>query len=92
MKNTKGQLFRVGHMEGVSFLLLLFIAMPLKYVFNMPVAVRIAGGLHGVLFVAFIAVLTIAWRRMSLTYSQVAKAFLLSFLPCGTFFLHRIIK
>jgi integral membrane protein len=41
-------------LEGVSYLFLLLGAMPLKYGFGLPVAVRIAGGLHGVLFLAFI--------------------------------------
>jgi integral membrane protein len=37
--------------EGVSFLALLLVAMPLKYWFDWPLAVRVAGGLHGLLFV-----------------------------------------
>jgi integral membrane protein len=41
-------------LEGVSYLLLLCVAMPLKYGFDVPLAVRIAGGLHGVLFLAFL--------------------------------------
>ena len=40
--------------EGVSFLVLLLVAMPLKYLANMPMAVTIVGGLHGILFVAFL--------------------------------------
>ncbi len=92
MKNTKNLLLLIGHWEGVSFLLLLLIAMPLKYVFDMPVWVRIIGSLHGVLFVAYLIILAIAWRKLPLTFAQAAKALLLSFLPCGTFFLHKIIK
>jgi integral membrane protein len=40
-------------LEGVSYLLLLLVAMPLKYGFGLAIAVRIAGGVHGVLFLAF---------------------------------------
>ncbi len=40
----------INFFEGVSFLLLLLVAMPLKYLFDLPLAVRIAGGLHGLLF------------------------------------------
>ena len=91
LRNSKNLLFRIGHLEGISFILLLFIAMPLKYVFDIPVWVRIVGSLHGVLFVAYCLILAVAWRNIPLTFGQVIKAFLLSFVPLGTFFLHKII-
>ncbi|MCA9579035.1 MAG: DUF3817 domain-containing protein [Polyangiales bacterium] len=49
---------RVGIAEGISFLLLLGVAMPLKYMFDMPMAVRVVGSLHGLLFVGFLAALS----------------------------------
>ena len=45
--------------EGISFLILLFIAMPLKYLANMPEPVKLFGMMHGVLFVLFIVFCTI---------------------------------
>lgn len=48
-----GTLRLFTYLEGLSYLLLLLVAMPLKYGFGLPLAVRIAGGVHGVLFVAF---------------------------------------
>ncbi|MBP8064293.1 MAG: DUF3817 domain-containing protein, partial [Acinetobacter sp.] len=47
----------VGLLEGLSFLLLLFIAMPVKYMLGNPILVKYVGMGHGVLFVAFLAVL-----------------------------------
>ncbi len=48
------KLFRaVSFIEGCSFLLLLFIAMPLKYYFGMPEAVSLAGMAHGILFMIY---------------------------------------
>ena len=44
-----------GITEGVSFIILLCIAMPLKYFFDLPMAVKIVGWLHGILFIAFIS-------------------------------------
>lgn len=41
----------VAVVEGISYLVLLFIAMPLKYLGDMPLAVRVAGSVHGALFV-----------------------------------------
>ncbi len=87
----KDKLLKIGHYEGISYLLLLFIAMPLKYIFNMPEAVKIVGGLHGVLFVAFCIILVLAWRKIPLTFMQAVKCFLLSLVPFGTFYLRKVI-
>jgi integral membrane protein len=71
---------KIAIAEGISFLVLLFIAMPLKYFANSPMAVTIVGGLHGVLFVAFIV---LTWMvRKSLVWF--IKAFIASLLPFGT--------
>jgi integral membrane protein len=48
----------MGIAEGISFLLLLGVAMPLKYALDMPMAVRVVGSLHGLLFVSFLALLS----------------------------------
>jgi integral membrane protein len=77
----------VGLVEGVSFLVLLGIAMPLKYAAGMPMAVKVVGWIHGALFVLFlVAVAQAAYtRRWPLT--RVAGALLASLLPFGTFVL-----
>lgn len=91
MKKIRNTLISVGHAEGISFILLLFIAMPLKYMADMPLAVRIAGSIHGILFIAFIAVLWDARNKMKLTRLVTAKAFILSIIPFGTFFLPKVV-
>ncbi|MFT5596256.1 MAG: integral membrane protein [Flammeovirgaceae bacterium] len=48
------QFLLIGKAEGISSLLLFFVAMPLKYIFGMAEAVSIVGMLHGVLFVAYV--------------------------------------
>lgn len=82
---------QVGHAEGISYLVLLVIAMPLKYFFDLPQAVRMVGSLHGILFVAFIFM--IAWlvvqKKMSIL--SAVKAFVLSLVPFGTFYLNRLV-
>lgn len=75
----------VAFWEGISYLLLLFVAMPLKYGFGMDLAVRIVGMAHGVLFVAYVATLALAWRRLGTRRGL--EAFVLSFVPGGTFWL-----
>ena len=86
------RLFNVGLGEGVSFLILLGIAMPLKYIAGMPLPVRIAGMLHGVLFIWYVIALLQAKKENNLSFNKTIIAFLLSFLPFGTFFLKRLLR
>lgn len=81
----------IGKIEGYSYLLLLFIAMPLKYLYNTPQFVRPIGSLHGVLFVLFIILLAILFFRYNLSFKKALFAFLLSLIPFGTFFLKRLV-
>lgn len=84
MKNVFTTFRKIAFLEGLSFLLLLFIAMPLKYLANFPMAVTVVGGIHGVLFIAF---LYLAWEVKSehkKNFSWLIKAFLASILPFGT--------
>jgi len=78
---------RIGFWEGVSYLLLLFVAMPLKYFMDFPTAVRWTGTLHGFLFVGFMLMLTYSLMKKVLTMKAAIRAFLLSLIPFGTFFL-----
>lgn len=78
--------------EGVSFIILLSVAMPLKYIWGWPNAVKFFGMAHGLLFVSF---LVLAFQVMSQTnrdFKWLAKAILLSLLPFGTFYLDRTMK
>lgn len=91
--NTKlSWLRKAAITEGISFLVLLGIAMPLKYFFQQPMAVTIVGWIHGVLFVLF---LSLAWefktdRNKNLKWFAVA--FAAALLPAGTFFFDKKLK
>jgi integral membrane protein len=71
--------------EGISFLVLLLIAMPLKYFASLPMAVTIVGALHGILFVAFIVLAYLVRDKYNKSLGWMAKAFIASILPFGTF-------
>lgn len=78
--------FRViGYMEGISFLLLLFIAMPLKYALNMPLAVTIVGALHGLLFVLYLVAVVIIMITLRWSIIKGLLAVIASVLPFGPF-------
>lgn len=81
----------IGKIEGYSYLILLGIAMPLKYLYNTPEYVRPVGMLHGVLFIAFIILLAMMFFVVKMSFKNAAIAFLLSFVPFGTFFLKRLV-
>jgi integral membrane protein len=75
----------VAFWEGISYLLLLFVAMPLKYGLGIDMAVRVVGMAHGVLFLAYCLTLALAWSRLGTTLSVIA--FVMSLVPGGTFWL-----
>lgn len=91
-QQSVNQLRVIGNLEGISFLVLLFIAMPLKYYFDYPMAVKINGWIHGVLFVAYIfAVLRTAFL-IKWDVLRVGIAFAASLIPFATFVLDRKLK
>lgn len=75
---------KVAFAEGISFLVLLFIAMPMKYFMSMPIMVTIVGSAHGILFVAFFILLREVRSAYGKNWNWVFKAALASFLPFGT--------
>lgn len=82
----------IGLLEGLSFLLLLFVAMPLKYWAGMPIFVRVMGMAHGVLFVAFVVALIQAAIDHGWPLLRSVLAFLSSLVPFGTFALDRSLR
>jgi len=74
---------RVAEVEGVSLLLLLFVAMPLKYAAGIPLAVRIAGSLHGILFLVLISIAFRVWLEKEVPTPRVARTLAWSFVPFG---------
>ena len=75
----------VGLLEGLSFLLLLFIAMPVKYLMGNPLLVKYIGMGHGILFVAFLVVLFAVFQKQKWSFNMLMGGFLASVLPFGTF-------
>lgn len=85
LATTLGRFRIIAFIEGVSFVVLLFIAMPLKYMMGMPEAVRITGMAHGLLFVLFMFLLLQSSIEYGWRIKKIALLFLLSIVPFGTF-------
>jgi integral membrane protein len=84
-RTSIGRLRAVGIVEGVSFLVLLGIAMPLKYLAGMPQAVTVAGWLHGMLFIAFCIALTQARQEAMWDARRTGTVLIAALLPFGPF-------
>lgn len=82
----------IAFSEGISYLVLLFVAMPLKYFAGLPMAVRIVGSLHGALFIA-LALLTLqGMRRRGKSFGWGVRIGIASLVPFGTFFLDKDLR
>ena len=67
LDSSIGRLRIISIVEGISFLVLVLVAMPMKYIWGMPNAVTVVGMVHGILFLLFCvalvnAVLVARWR------------------------------
>lgn len=89
MKNPIPFLRKVALAEAVSFLLLLGVAMPMKYFMDLPVAVRVVGMIHGVLFVIFCVALLRTMVVAKWPILRSATIFIAALLPFGPFVVDR---
>jgi len=89
-KTNVGRLRILGFLEGVSLLLLLFIAVPIKYGANDPTYTKWLGSIHGALFVLFILnTLSVAIEQKWAFKKTTWKVILASFIPFGSFYIDR---
>jgi integral membrane protein len=79
----------VGCIEGVSFLLLMGVAMPLKYLAGQPLAVKYLGWAHGLLFIALCLMIFQAWMGGHLSFKAACLTFIAALLPFGPFIIDR---
>ena len=87
------QRFRmVGIAEGISFLVLLLIAMPIKYLMNIPEVVKVMGWIHGALFVTFIYFAFEIMGALNKNFIWFLKALAAAFIPLGTFVFDKQLK
>jgi integral membrane protein len=89
MRNPITWLRTLALIEGVSFLVLLGIAMPLKYFAGLPMAVKLVGWIHGVLFVVFCAALLQTMLLVRWPLVRGAVVFVAALLPFGPFLMDR---
>lgn len=91
-KTDIGRFRLVAISEGISFIVLMFIAMPLKYIAGMPQPVTYVGWVHGLLFVLYILALITVKITLNWNFKKTFVAFIASLLPFGTFILDKSLK
>lgn len=84
------KLFKIiSFLEAVSFIVLLCVAMPLKYILDMPLLVQVVGMAHGVLFILYIVFAIYAWQVLHWSFKKLSIAIVCSVVPFGPFYVER---
>ncbi|MEX2512388.1 MAG: DUF3817 domain-containing protein [Cyclobacteriaceae bacterium] len=78
--------------EGVSMVVLVFLAMPLKWIFDLPDMVTYVGWIHGILFILYMLVLFPTSRKLKWTFQNTLFGLIASVLPFGPFLFDRKLK
>lgn len=85
LRTPIGRLRVIAFIEGISFLVLLCVAMPLKYFAGLPEAVKTVGWIHGLLFVLYLISVAEVSIKHRWSWAQIFGAFVASLVPFGTF-------
>ncbi len=92
-QHTWAKRFRwISLLEGISFLVLLLIAMPLKYMWDYPLAVKYVGWAHGILFIIYVYTVFPTAHKLKWKFSRTFFALIASVLPFGPFIFDRNLK
>ena len=89
LQTPLGRFRTISAIEGLSYALLVFIAMPLKYGLDLPQMVRILGMAHGVLFVAFVVALVLAMVSQRWPITRAGALLVASMVPLGAVWIER---
>jgi integral membrane protein len=89
LKTVLGRLRFVAFLEGSSLLVLIGVAMPLKYFAGYPQPVRMVGMAHGVLFILYVVLLIQVTVEYNWGWKKFILAFVASVIPFGTFYADR---
>ena len=89
---TLARFILIGRLEAYSFLTLLLVAMPVKYLLGEEILVKYVGWLHGLLFIFYFVALVAAYLKMKWSLLVLAQGAIASLIPLGPFWFHKKIK
>lgn len=87
-----GRFRMMGFIEGLSLLVLLFIAMPLKYFAGMPEVVTIVGAIHGAFFITYLFFIAYTTYKIRWSFIWAITAVIVAFIPFGNIALDTRLK
>lgn len=89
-KEVQIKIFKwVSILEALSFLILLFIAMPLKYIFNLPQMVQVVGMAHGILFISYLVGAIVIYNLLNWKFNTLLLVVACSVIPFGPFYVEK---
>lgn len=83
---------KISIVEGLSFLLLLFVAIPIREIYDLPIAVKIVGWVHGILFLLYIYVIFPTAKKLDWNFAKTFLGLMAAVLPFGPFIFDRNLK
>ena len=86
LKSKVGRLRILSLIEGLSLVLLVFFAVPMKYLFDSPIFVRVIGMTHGVLFLALLLMTIMIGVELGWKFKRMAMIIVASVIPFGCFY------
>ena len=89
LKSSIGQFRLICFLEGITLLILVFIAIPLKYQFDNPIVSKIFGPIHGALFIAYVGYTILFAFKFKWSFMKVFWVSFASFLPFATFYVDK---
>jgi integral membrane protein len=92
LRNPLGRFRLIAQVEGASYILLVFIAMPLKYGIGWDLPVRYVGMIHGVLFIMYCLALFLTRNVVPWSFPRGIVLFIASLVPFGTIWADRRLK
>ena len=85
MNSALGRFRLISIIEGVSTILLFLVAIPMKYALDIPMAVKIVGPLHGLLFLMYLVMLVSTWASQQWPLRMFIVGLFAAVPPFGTF-------
>lgn len=87
LKTKIGRLRFIGYLEGISLLMLIFIAVPSKYIFDHPALTKLLGPVHGAIFLLFLLNLFSTALELNWKAKTTWKIIIACFIPFGAFYI-----
>ncbi len=90
VNSSIGRLRLLAILEGLSLLLLVFVSVPLKYIFGIPQLSSVLGPIHGILFLLFVFITISVGVEYNWKFKQTTwKVLIACIIPFGTFYIDR---